>query len=484
MECDVDRFRPDVLLELLGDWTSRDGPLYRRLAHALADAVAAGDLGPSDRLPSERTLAAALAVSRATVVAAYDVLRADGFLDSRRGSGSRIATRGANGATRTDALIPDGRATAIIQRFVDRAETVISLARANDDAAPELSDAVREVVANELTTLLRDGGYHPRGLPALREALAAHLGRQGLPTGDEQLLVATGASQALALVAQLYLRRGDTVLVESPSWPGCLDLFRARRVRLVGVPLDEEGIRPEALDRACATHRPRLLYVMPSVHNPTGILMSAARRRWVADISARQGVTVVEDNAYPGPPPIAAYASHEVLSIGSLTKPVWAGLRIGWIRGPASAIERLARLKALADLGSPVFDQAIAARLLPSLPSIAAARERVHRERLQRMATRLAERLPQWRWRQPDGGSALWIALPGVDARIFAQVAMRHGVEIVPGAAMDPDGGHDDHIRVPFTFPPEVIDTLVDRLAAAWADLPQHKPRGRGPAAP
>jgi DNA-binding transcriptional MocR family regulator len=465
----VERFPATVLIELLGDWASRDGPLYRRLAGALAGAVAAGDLGAGDVLPSERALAAALAVSRATVVAAYDLLRADGMVDSRRGSGSQI-TRG----TRVQPRVPDGRATAIVQRLVDGAGPVISLAQANEEAAPQL----RELVGAGLAEVLREGGYHPRGLPLLRAALATHLGGQGLPTRDEQLLVTTGATQALALIAQLWLRRGDTVLVESPSWPGCLDLFRARRARLVGVPLDGEGVRPDALDRACAAHHPRLVYLMPTVHNPTGTLMSPARRRQVAGITARHGVPLVEDSAYPGPAPIAAYATHEVLSIGSLSKPVWAGLRTGWARGPAATVASLTRLKALADLGSPLLDQAIAARLLPSLPAIAAAREQLHRQRLDQLAALLTERLPDWRWHRPDGGPALWIALPIADAQVFAQVALRHGVEVVPGAATDPDGGHDHCIRVPFTLPAAVIGTLVARLAAAWAELTA-QPRGR-----
>jgi DNA-binding transcriptional MocR family regulator len=471
MEREVDRFSPAALIELLGDWSSREGPLYRRLAGALTGLVAAGDLGPGDVLPSERTLAAALAVSRATVVAAYDVLRAGGVLDSRRGSGSRIAARPTTGDARADGRVRDGRATAIFQRLIDRPGPVITLSRANDDVAPGVADAVREAVGAELPGLLRDGGYHPRGLPALRAALTAHLDRQGLPTTDDQLLVTTGATQALALIGQLWLRRGDTVLVESPSWPGCLDLFRACGAHLVGTPLDDEGIRPDALDRACATHRPKLLFVMPTVHNPTGTLMSGPRRRWVADIAARHGVPVVEDNAYHGPPPLAVGTSHEVLSIGSLSKPVWAGLRVGWVRGPAATVARLARLKVLADLGSPVLDQAIAARLLPQLPTLTAAGERVRHERLDRMTGLLARWLPDWTWRRPDGGSALWIALPGVDSRVYAQAALRRGIEVVPGAATDTGGGFDDHIRLPFTFAPDLIDTVVARLAAAWTDL-------------
>jgi DNA-binding transcriptional MocR family regulator len=183
----------------------------------------------------------------------------------------------------------------------------------------------------------------------------------------------------------------------------------------------------------------------------------------------------------PARPPLAAGTPHEVLSIGSLSKPVWAGLRVGWVRGPAPTVARLARLKALADLGSPVLDQAIAARLLPQLPALAAAGERVRAERLDRMAELLTTWLPDWRWRRPDGGSALWIALPGVDSQVFAQAALRRGIEVVPGAATGTEGGYGDHIRVPFTFSADLIETVVARLAATWAEVATPRKVG-GPA--
>jgi DNA-binding transcriptional MocR family regulator len=193
---------------------------------------------------------------------------------------------------------------------------------------------------------------------------------------------------------------------------------------------------------------------------------------------AEHRVPVLEDNAYgiggrDTPPPIAAYAPRgaEILSADSLAKSVWGGLRTGWVRGPAGVIERLARHKALADLGSPVLDQALAARLLPRLPDIAAARAAVLRQRLDHLTALLGERLPEWRFRPPSGGSALWIELPGQDARGFAQVALRHGVEVVPGAAMDPSGAHDGYLRLPCTFPIDVLTEVTTRLTAAWAEL-------------
>jgi DNA-binding transcriptional MocR family regulator len=485
MEWKVDRIGdPTELVELLGDWM-RGRAAVRQARRRPAPGGPGRRPGPGERLPSERRLAVALAVSRATVVAAYDRLRGLGVVDSRRGSGTRVARRPARHGGPADGRVPGGQATSIFQRLVDGPGEVISLAYAVEAGMPELGELLIDLVHQDLPDLLADVGYHPRGLPVLRRAVADAYAAQGVATAPDQVLVTTGAAQALGLVAQLYLRRGATVVVESPSWPGCLDLFRAAGARLVGVPLDAEGVRAGAVAQAIADHQPTLLYVMPTYHNPTGTLMSASRRRQLADLAAGRGVPVLEDNAASTlaapeerPPPIAAYApaGAEVLSVGSLAKAVWGGLRIGWVRAPGEITERLARLKALADLGSPVLDQALAARLLPRLAAMTAARAATLRQRLDQLGGLLAERLPAWRWRVPDGGSALWIQLPDADARVFAQVALRHGVEVVPGAAMDPSGAHDHYIRLPFTFPAPVLAELVDRLERAWAELQRHGP--------
>ncbi|MBP2325736.1 DNA-binding transcriptional MocR family regulator [Kibdelosporangium banguiense] len=467
------------LVEVLGDWTSTSAgraPLYRRLAEAVRRAIHAGDLHAGERLPSERDLARALAVSRATVVSAYDELRSIGLVDSRRGSGTRVV--------RPPGFRPSvdgrsfGRATPIINRPAEGPGEIISLARAFDPGAPHLRGALLDLVHADLPALLTGSGYHPAGLPELRSAVATHLSATGLPTEPKQVVITTGAQQAIGLITQMYLRRGWTAVVETPSWPGCLDVFRATGVKLVGVELDAEGIRADLLSRAMAEHGPDLLYVMPTYHNPTGVLMSTARRRRIVELAARYAVPVVEDHAYSVgageglPPPIGAFAGTgaEVLTIGSLAKSVWAGLRVGWVRASIETAERLARHKALADLGSPVLDQALAARLLPQLPELNSARAGELRERLGRARELLTQNLPEWRWRTPDGGSALWIELPNTDARIFAQVALRHGVEVVSGATTDPSGAHDSHIRFPFAYPDDVLTELVHRLTRAWAE--------------
>ncbi|MER7753296.1 PLP-dependent aminotransferase family protein [Kitasatospora sp. NPDC097643] len=473
---------PAGLIDLLGDWSAAGGPLYRRLTEAFVRAVRAGDLRTGDGLPSERRLADALSVSRATVVAAYDALRGAGLVETRRGSGTRVSGAAAAHRAPADGRVRGGRATAVIQRLVAQPPDVISLGQAAEAGGPDLAGALLDLVREDLPGLLVDAGYHPAGLPALRAAIADHHTAHGLPTGPEQVLVTTGATQAVTLCAQLYLGRGSTTVVESPGWPGCLDVLTAAGSRLVGVELDSDGIRIDRLAAALAAHRPALLYVMPTFHNPTGTLMSAGRRRRVAELAAAHGVTVLEDSAHapglaPGqaPPPIAAHpAGGTVLTVGSLAKAVWGGLRIGWLRAPQDVVARLARLKALHDLGSPVLDQALAARLLPALPALAPERERLRRDRLAVMTGLLAERLPDWQWREPRGGSVLWIRLPrAADARGYAQLALRHGAEVIPGAATDPTGAHDDHLRLPYAFAPETTAELVGRLATAWAALPR-----------
>ncbi|MFC7550487.1 PLP-dependent aminotransferase family protein [Plantactinospora sp. GCM10030261] len=457
------------LLDILGDWSARPGPLYRRLAAAIGAAVDTGELAGRDRLPSERDLARSLAVSRATVVAAYDELSDSRTLLRRQGSGTTVRPGTARART---GRVRGGTATPIVQRLVDGPSEIISLARAAEPGLPAVAAAMRDVVAADLPHLLDDAGYHPRGLPALRQLLADRYTKAGVTTSADQIVVTTGATQAISLVGQLLLSRGTSVVVEAPGWPGSMDSFLAAGARVLPVPLDDEGIRLDILAETLATQRPQLLYVMPTYHNPTGILMAAPRRRQVADIAGRHGVPILEDSTdlRTDPAPIAAHGT-DVFTVGTLSKAVWGGLRVGWIRTSLGNAARIARLKALADLGSPVLDQAVAARLLPQLDRLVARQAALADERRQRLSAALTARLPEWRWRAPTGGTGLWVELPGVDARAFAQVALRHGVEVVPGSSADITGAHDRFVRVPYTFTTDVLDALVDRLVAAWAEV-------------
>jgi DNA-binding transcriptional MocR family regulator len=471
-----------TLVRQLGDWSAGPGSLHRKLTTGLRAAINSGQLPPGARLPAERRLAQALAVSRSTVVAAYERLQGEGWIERRQGSGTRVRPDAGRRRLPRSGHVEGGTGAMIFQRLIDGEGEVISLACATNLGSAAVADAFAEVAAGDTDRLLRHSGYIPRGLPALRHALAAYLSRNGLASTDDEILITTGAHQALALAAALYVRPGDAVVVESPSFPGCLDVFRAAGARLRAVPIDREGIRPDQLDIALSSAKselPVLLYIMPTYHNPAGTLLPEYRRRRVIEAAARAAVPILEDNALEGaslgaetPPPVAAFVGSDgtqVLTVGSLSKSLWAGLRVGWVRAPKEVIGRLVRLKAMSDLGSDLVAQAVAARLVPHLETHIEARSRQLQAGLHRLETGLRERLPDWHWDQPDGGPSLWVRLPRGDASTFAQVALRHGVEVVPGDTMAPDGGHRDRIRVPYCFEPALLDELINRLAATWS---------------
>jgi DNA-binding transcriptional MocR family regulator len=461
----------------IGTWSDGPGPLHRKLSDALRRAIDVGRIPPGERLPAERDMAARLAVSRSTVVTAYDTLRGDGVIESRQGSGTRVAERAAGSQRLPSDRLADFPLSPVYRALVEANTNVISLACAIFPAHPFVADALVDVVADEGLKLLSQNGYAPAGLPELRHALAEHLTADGTPTQPDQVLVTTGAQQAINLATSLLVRPGDAVVVESPSFSGTLDVFRTRGARLSPVPVDADGVDVRGVRSAVATAHPAAIYLMPTFHNPTGALLGVHRRRELADLAAATGVPIIEDNALEScpldddrPPPIAAFAAQEatVLTAGSLSKAAWGGLRIGWMRGPAPIISRLAELKAMNDLGSPMLDQAVAARLVPQLERMRADHQVTLRRNLELIGRLLREALPDWDWRPPKGGPSLWVRLPAGSASAFAQVALRFGVEVIPGDVMSPTGDDQHYLRFPFTEEPPVLEEMVRRLRQAW----------------
>ena len=472
---------------ILGAWSDGPGPLHRKLGDAIRRAVEHGLLPAGERLPAERELAKRLAVSRSTVVTALDTLRTEGLLESRQGSGTRV--RQGAGADR----MPAGGVplSPVYRALIESHDNVISLACAIFAAHPFVAEALSDVVAEEGPKLLSLNGYAPAGLPVLRDELAAMLTRDGTPTVPDQVLVTTGAQQAVNLATQLLVRPGDALVVESPSFAGTLDVFRARGARLVPVPVDADGVDLHGVRTALVSTRPAAMYLMPTFHNPTGALLAPHRRRELARLAAENRVPIIEDNALENcpldddrPPSIAAFGPPEatVLTAGSLGKAAWGGLRIGWMRGPAPLISRLAELKAMNDLGSPLLDQAVAARIVPQIERMRVDHRALLRRNLELVTGLLDEALPDWEWRRPKGGPSLWIQLPAGTASTFAQVALRFGVEVIPGEVMSPTGDDQRCLRFPYSAEPTVLEETVRRLARAWAayapsDVTQRRPR-------
>jgi DNA-binding transcriptional MocR family regulator len=459
---------------LLGPWSLGEGPTYQRLAAAIRQAIERGDLASGARLPAERTLARALSLSRTTIVTALESLRADGWIESQQGSGSRVRGGRVPGKPAEEAA-PTFRRHPVYRGLIEGSGGTIEFLAAHLPAAgvtPDLLSFDSEVVEG----LLRGPGYVPMGLPELRRSVAVHLAKSGVATSPDQILITSGAQQAIALAAAALVSPGDRVVLENPTYLGAIDILTSRGARLVPVPVGREGVRIDALRDAARLQSPRLLYLMPTFQNPTGVLMPEKERRAAARLSQETGIPILEDNTLADlslgvepPAPLAAFAPQApILTVGSLSKLFWGGFRIGWIRASEEMLARIARLKIIADLGGSLLSQLAAVKLLARADKVKQIRRRQVRERFERLTGLLSRHLPDWTWVPPSGGLSLWVKLPEGAASEFAQVALRHGVSVVPGPLASPDGGFNDHLRLPYVLGPEQMEEGVRRLARAW----------------
>ncbi|MGH3157713.1 MAG: PLP-dependent aminotransferase family protein, partial [Streptosporangiaceae bacterium] len=333
--------------------------------------------------------------------------------------------------------------------------------------------------AVDVGALMADHGYQPLGYPPLRRAIAARLSARGLPTGEEEILVTGGGQQAISLLAGCYVTQGATVVLEDPTFPGAIDAFRAVGGRILTVPACQFNTSyAESLAAAISQNPVRVVYLMPTFHNPVGCVLPEPIRREVARLGRASGIPIIEDDSLaelnlggrPAPLPVAAHARDaQIASIGSLSKLFWAGLRIGWIRAPRPMIAQLGRLKAVADLGTSLVSQAIAVNLLAAgQDHVKELRVRELTGRLEHLEDLLGRLLPGWTWRRPEGGLSLWARLPDGSSAELAQFASRHGVLIAPGEVMSATGRFDGFVRLPFDHPAELLDVGIARLASAW----------------
>jgi DNA-binding transcriptional MocR family regulator len=354
--------------------------------------------------------------------------------------------------------------------------------------APELFDheglraAFDRVVAGEPRRVLQ---YSPtEGDPHLRRLLAERRTRLGLPTGDTDLLITSGSQQGLSLVATVLVEPGDTVLVEEPGYLAALQCFAIAGARVVAVPTDDHGILPDALADAVRRERPKLLYLVPTFQNPTGRTLPDDRRDAVARVAADEGLWIVEDDPYSelryrGEPvaPIAARpeAADRTILLGSLSKIMAPGLRLGWLRAPESVRRQLVIAKQATDLHTSTVTQAAAAAYLAEtdldahLDRLRAA----YRPRRDAMLAALPATLPEGsRWSEPEGGMFVWARLPdGTDTADLLRRALDHDVAFVPGAPFYAEHPDPATLRLSFATPTvEEITKGMHRLKAALAE--------------
>jgi DNA-binding transcriptional MocR family regulator len=464
--------RGGQLARLLGQWHSLPGrrrsPDYAALAGAIRGLLSDSRLPLGVRLPAERELAESLGISRTTVTAAYRSLRDSGHLTSRRGAGSWTTLPTGHRVTSSGLWTPDDDLD------------MIDMGVAASAAPIELITAAR-AAADDLPRYLGSAGYHPIGLPDLRDAVAAGYTARGVPTSPEQILITSGTQQALDLVLRLSVPAGAQVLVESPTYPNALAALTARRARVTTHGLDvHAGWDGELLLGALRQVRPRLAYVIPEFQNPTGHLMPVELRERLVAAAHATGTELIADESFvdlpldakPMPPPVAVFDRHSrVVSIGGMSKAYWGGLRIGWVRASAPLVQRLAALRVGVDMASPVLEQLVAVHLLADAGTIVAERRAQLAFRRDTLVTALGEMLPEWRFVTPAGGVTLWAELDGPISSALARAAEDVGVRLAPGPRFGLDGTLERFLRLPFTLSPEDLTEAVRRIASVRHDL-------------
>ncbi|WP_163511537.1 PLP-dependent aminotransferase family protein [Fodinicola acaciae] len=455
----------DTAIALLAGWQSGRGPAYLRLARSLATQVHAGRLAAGSKLPTERALATALGVSRTTVVNAYAELRQEGVIASRQGAGTWVAES-------VPVARPDPPGPPYQREPAGSPQALCDFESGAGCADPEAAELIGDGDwLPDLRAATATRGYEPLGLADLRDAIASTYRDQGLPTTAEQIVVTGGAQQALHIVAAAVAEPGGLAGVQNPTYPGALDAFAA--AGLMSVPLAAgPAIDGEILAYALRKQRLRLAYLIPTCHSPTGSVLPVAVRESVAEVAGAYGVPLIDDTTLAGlafedePPVLASFAvDAPILTIGSVSKLAWPGLRIGWIRGSLPAVEMT---KKAADLGTSVVSQLIALRLIDGLPAAKLRRRARLLESLDCVETLLRAHLPEWRWRRPDGGYLLWITLPTGDGAGFAAVARRFGVPVAPGWLSSPNNTYADRVRLCYAHPPDRLRAAIPRLAEAW----------------
>jgi DNA-binding transcriptional MocR family regulator len=455
-------------------------PLYVQIRERVKQDVAAGRLKPGERLPSSRQLARDLGVSRITTANAYAELEAEGIVEARAGSGTFVLPPRAplpsisqppaelsppDWQRRLEGMRVHADRNRMLREAmrIHRSADVVPFGWARGDVRLFPIAELRRTIAEAIE---EDGPaaslqYAPsEGHAPLRSAIAEYLRQLGVDARVDDVVITGGAQQAIDLIARALIRPGDRVAVEEPTYPGALEAFEAAGARLVGVPLDVDGMRVDAL-AAHLENGLRLVYTVPTFHNPTGAVMSAGRRRELVALAARHGVPVLEDDylrevrfGSPIPPPIAAFdPAGNVIHVGSFSKSLLPALRLGYVvaRGPLR--ERLALLKRIADAGSSALLQRALHRHLAGgvLQSHWRRTSRIYRRRQAAMAQALKRHFPSTAaWTSPHGGVVMWVRVPGISISDLFERAVPAGVSFGLGSAFFTEPADQPFMRLNF----------------------------------
>jgi len=361
---------------------------------------------------------------------------------------------------------------------------VVSLA----GGMPAVSALPLHTVAASMERVMADRGPAAlqygsgQGTPELREHILEIMALEGVRAGVDDVVVTTGSQQALDLVAKLFLNPGDVVIAESPSYVGAMGIFRSYQSEVAHVPMDENGMIPEALTERIASLRAagrsiKLLYLIPNFHNPAGVTLSAERRLEILDIAQRNDILIIEDNPYgllwfdrPAPQAMRSVESEGIVYLGSFSKTLAPGFRVGWALAPHAIREKLVLAAESAILSPSSLNQMIISDYLDHADwrgQVDVFRD-LYRERRDAMLDALEHHMPELSWTVPNGGFYVWLTLPeGLDSKGMLPRAVKELVAYTPGTAFYADGSGREALRLAFCYPePAQVREGVRRLAA------------------
>lgn len=450
---------------------SAGAPLYRQLVDTLAGYIRRGILAPGTQLPTIRQMALDAGVTRLTVQNAYSELQALGLVISAVGRGTFVAERAPLPAPAAPAFTPQlpisWRHRGLLDEMFQAPseQDVISFGPAFPDPSTFPLRAFERAVHDALAEPGSLAYGPPQGDVSLREALSHLLLDRGIQAPPESLLVTHGAQAAINLVVQALTQPDDILLMEAPTFPGALEVAALHRRRVVGLPMDDEGVRLVELEHAMRSLRPRLLYLIPTFHNPTGVTTPDARRRAILDLARRYDTLVVEDDvyswlAYDAPPPLAmksADVDGRVIYLSGFSKALIPGIRIGVIAAAPPLLSQLTQVRQGLDLTATTLTQRALALYLRRghLGAHFQAARAVYRERRDLMLDLLAQSLPpSFQWTRPGGGFSVWLQLPpGISEESLTSELTRQGVLVTRGQLFYPHlAPLDGHIRISFSM--------------------------------